>query len=83
MTTKTKEEVREVVLRQLRSVAPDADVTALPETADMREALDLDSLDFLRFVSALHKELGVTIPESDYPSVTTLNGCIDYLARAA
>lgn len=83
MTTKSKEEVREVVLRQLRSVAPDADINALPETADMREALDLDSLDFLRFVSALHKELGVTIPESDYPSVTTLNGCIDYLARAA
>ncbi len=80
---KSKEEVREVVLRNLQSVAPDADVNTLQPSVDMREALDLDSLDFLRFVSALHKELGVAIPESDYPSVTTLNGCIDYLARAA
>jgi len=77
------EAVREVVVRLLRAAAPGADVDALRPTDDVREALDLDSLDFLRFVTSLHKELGVAIPEVDYPRVTTLGGCVEYLAPSA
>ena len=35
--------------------------------ADLREALDIDSMDFLNFVTAIHHRLGVDIPELDYP----------------
>ena len=45
----------------------------------MREALDIDSMDFLNFVSAIHHRFGLDIPELDYPKLATLAGAIDYL----
>jgi len=43
------------------------------------EALDIDSMDFLNFVIALHHRLGVDIAELDYPKVVTLDGAATYL----
>ena len=48
----------------------------------MREYLDLDSMDFLNLLTALHKELQVNVPEQDYPKVSSLNGCVDYIVLA-
>jgi acyl carrier protein len=39
----------------------------------------IDSMDFLNFVIALHKEFKTEIPEKDYPKLTTLDGCVAYL----
>lgn len=75
-----RDEILTRVLEQLGNVAPDADLRHLAEDKDLREELDLDSLDFLRFVGALHKAIGVSIPEADYRSVCTVKGCVDYLA---
>ncbi len=47
--------------------------------ADLREALDIDSMDFLNFVIAIHRRLGVDIPELDYPKLVTLDGAASYL----
>lgn len=75
-------ELRQVIERRLRAVAPDADPSSLGAREDFREALDLDSMDFLRFVQGLHGELAVDVPEADYPKLTTLEGCEAYLAAA-
>lgn len=75
-------ELRRVIERRLRAVAPDADPAALAPGDDLREALDLDSMDFLRFVQGLHGELAVDVPEADYAKLTTLEGCEAYLAAA-
>jgi acyl carrier protein len=45
----------------------------------LREALDIDSMDFLNFITAMHRRLGVNVPEVDYPKLTTLNGAVAYL----
>jgi acyl carrier protein len=37
-------------------------------------------MDFLNFMVALHDELHVDIPESDYPKLRTLDDCVSYLA---
>jgi acyl carrier protein len=74
-------ELREIVLHALTGVAPDADLARLDEGADVREALDLDSMDMLRYATALHDRLHVEIPEADYARVITVRGCVDYLAR--
>ncbi len=76
-------DLRGVVIRCLREIAPDADASAVPPDADLREALDLDSMDFLRFVQALHRALGVVIPESEYRAASTLAGCIATCERLA
>jgi acyl carrier protein len=76
----TPDDLRAAVLRALGGVAPEADLEHLQPDVGFREQLDLDSMDFLNFVIALHKELGVAIPERDYPKLATLRGCMEYLA---
>lgn len=36
-------------------------------------------MNFLNVVIGLHKELHVEIPEKDYPKLSTLRGCMEYL----
>lgn len=79
----TKDEIRTVVLRSLGEIAPEADPATIKPDVGFRDQLDLDSMDFLNFVIALHQALGVDIPEADYPRLATLDGCVEYLARAA
>lgn len=50
---------------------------------DLREALDLDSMDFLNFIIGLSQGSCVPIPESDYPRLFTLQGLVAYLTRSA
>ena len=53
--------------------------TAVDASAQLQEELDLDSINFLDFVGAIHDRTGVDIPERDYPQVSTLDGCLAYL----
>ena len=76
----TQDELRKTVLDTLGDIAPEADLGALPSHKDLREELDIDSMDFLNFVVALHERLGVDIPEADYPQLVTLDGAVGYLA---
>ena len=55
----TKAELRKTVLDTLGDIAPEADLAALPPGKDLRQELDIDSMDFLNFVIALHEKLGV------------------------
>jgi acyl carrier protein len=76
----TKDEIKAAVLRMLGQVAPEADLGALKPNLRLRDQLDVDSMDLLNFVIGLHKEFKVEIPESDYPKLATLDGCVEYLA---
>jgi acyl carrier protein len=76
----TKDKAKEIVVHVLGQIAPEADMSLLKPNLRLRDQLDIDSMDLLNFVIGLHKELGVDIPESDYPKLATLEGCIDYLA---
>ena len=75
----TRSEVQAKVFHALEAVAPEVDPAALNLDAALRDQVDLDSMDFLRFVVELHKELGVAVQEADYPKLATLNGAVDYL----
>jgi acyl carrier protein len=68
------------VLRLLGDIAPEADLTQLKPDVGIRDQLDVDSMDFLNFVIALHETLHVEIPETDYPKMATLDGCVNHLA---
>jgi acyl carrier protein len=73
------EEIKAVVVGSLSALAPEADLSRLDGRADLREALDVDSMDFLRFVQDLHAKLHVDVPERDYPRIRTLDGVLEYL----
>jgi acyl carrier protein len=76
----TRDEIRQAVLQALTSVAPEIDPDSLQPGTAFRQEFDLDSMDFLNFVIALHGSLGVNVPEGDYNRLATLDGSIDYLA---
>ncbi len=78
----TKAEINEIVVNKLRKIAPEVDFDALPETENLREELDIDSIDWLNFLVTLDEELGIAIPESDYEQLDTLEHLIDYLCRS-
>ena len=75
------EEIQTAVLRALSKVAPEADPKTIDGQRPLREQLDLDSMDLLRFAIGVHDELGVDIPEADYPKLESLAGCTAYLAK--
>ncbi len=54
-------------------------MSRLNPALDLRDQIDIDSVDFLNFVIGLHKETNIEIPDSDVAQLTTLNGCVSYL----
>lgn len=69
----------ETILGLLLKIAPEADAAAIKPDVDLRDQLDIDSMDHLNFVIALAKQFGLEIPEKDYPQLTTLNDCTAYV----
>jgi len=76
----TPTDIRAVIKDELARIAPEVEFEFLEPTADLRDAADIDSMDFLNLVTALHVRLGVDIPEADTPRLVTLQGAVDYLA---
>ncbi len=72
-------DIRKVVAEELSNIAPEVDLATVDPTADLREAIDIDSMDFLNLVTALHQRTGVDVPEIDYPKLINLSGMIAYL----
>jgi acyl carrier protein len=83
MSTIDERAIRETVLRALRTVAPEVDPTLLDPKVDWRDQLDLDSVDLLNFLVRVHEALGIDIPEEDYPKLSSLERCVEYLAARA
>ena len=78
----TPDELRSTVLSILVRVVPGAEIDQLDGGLELREQLDMDSLDVLNFAAALSERFGVPVPESDYPQLGTLDRCTAYLAAA-
>jgi acyl carrier protein len=76
-----RDQIRNKLFESLRSVAPESEPETLGPDANVREELDLDSMDFLNFVTALHKALALDIPEADYRTLSTLRGAEEYLSQ--
>jgi hypothetical protein len=77
----TRAELRAQTLEALGGIAPEAELGALRGNVALRDQLDLDSMDFLNFLVAVHQRTGVEIPEADYGKLATLDQLVEYLAR--
>jgi acyl carrier protein len=63
----------------LRRIAPEVDLDDVDPDADLQDEVDLDSMDFLNLVTALHEATGIDVPEHDYPALSTVNGFVAYV----
>ena len=77
------EEARTALTTAVRRAVPGADVATADPKEPMRDELELDSLDFLAIVQALHDLTGVDIPESDYDQVDSVEDTVRYLCMHA
>ena len=75
----TPAEAETAIKEALGQVTPEADTDLLPADADLRDTLELDSLDFLRFVETLSEHAGERIDEDDYPQLATVASAVKFL----
>lgn len=76
----TRDEIAAVLAEELSRIAPEVGFDEVDGGQEIRDAFEIDSMDFLNLVTALHKRLGVDIPEADYDRLATVDGAVDYLA---
>lgn len=76
----THAEIRAAFLHELIGIAPDLDPATIADDDHLQDDLDLDSMDILSLVTALHETLGVDVPEADYPQISSLASAVPYLA---
>ncbi len=70
---------RAILTDAISQIAPEVDLaTAKPEVS-LRDAADLDSMDFLTLVGLLSAATGQDIPEDDYPKLEKLGDALSYL----
>ena len=74
-------DIRAVLKDELARIAPDIDFEAIDPKANLRNEADIDSMDLLNWVTALHKRLKVDIPEADTARLVTIDGALAYLAH--
>jgi acyl carrier protein len=68
--------------RLLHRIAPEIVLGDIEPDELLQDAADLDSMDFLNLMTALHEETGIDVPERDYRFVGTIDGFVDYVVRA-
>jgi acyl carrier protein len=77
-----EERAREVMLRALAEIAPDADLGTIDPATPLGEQLDLDSIDLFNLIVLVAERTGVEVPERDYPQLATLDGAVAYLVAS-
>ena len=75
------EELKSQVLGILATIAPELEPGELRADKALRSQVDLDSMDWLNLLVALHERLKVEIPETDYAKLVTLEDLLGYLNR--
>jgi acyl carrier protein len=74
----TRDEVRTALLGCLARIAPEIDTSTLRDESRLRDQVDLDSVDWMNFLVAVHTALGIDIPDADAARLTTLDQLVDY-----
>jgi acyl carrier protein len=76
----TTDDLLDLLLEVLADIAPESDPSEVDPAADLRDELDLDSMDELNLITQVGERLGIDIPERDYRPMRTLDGAVGYLA---
>ena len=75
------QELRAMIVEEIGNIAPETDAARLGDGEDLREALDLDSMDIFNLVVALSQRLEIDIPDADAGQLVTLGGAVAYLVE--
>ena len=77
----TPTQLKALFFQQLLNIAPEVEPDEVDPEADLREELDIDSMDFMMLTVALGKQLGINIPETDHHQLNNVNNFLLYLQK--
>ncbi len=77
--TMTPEQARAMLETTIREIVPDADLSTLAPGADLRDAYELDSLDFVELVDKLSTRAGFRIEEDDADGLRSVEAVTQFL----
>ncbi len=75
------EQIHSAVVASLMEIAPEIDPISLEPDVEFRDQVDMDSMDMLNFVTALHRRTGIEVPDNDYLQLSSVDACVRYLAK--
>lgn len=75
----TPEKIRSAFIEELTNIAPDLDAADITDDDHLQDDLELDSMDILNLVTALHERLGVAIMEAEYRRIETPGQAVAFL----
>ena len=73
------DELKALILREVGNIAPEIDLEQIDPASNLREQVDLDSMDMLNLLIAIHGATGVDIPEADYAKMASVDDAVAYL----
>ena len=72
-------QIQQTILDILSKIAPEIDPATVDMGYSIQEEFEIDSMDFLRVVTAVDEIFGIAIPESDYANISTMNDMVAYI----
>ena len=73
-------EARAIVIEEIENIAPDTTPVDIGDDEDVRDALDLDSMDIFNLIAALHQRLEIDIPDAEATNFVTVGSASRWLA---
>lgn len=73
-----REQIQAELLAAIGEIAPETDLAAIDPARALRQQVDLDSADWLNFLTAVHEKLGVDIPDAEAARLRTLQQLVAY-----
>ena len=71
---------RETIFELLTDIAPELEsLDEIDVTANLREQIDLDSMDFLNLIEGISDRMRIEIPEKDYRQLFSFDDIVAYV----
>ncbi len=76
----TEEEIKRVLIKLLKRIAPDTEPEGLKPEDNIRQVLGIDSFDYLQFIVGCDEEFHIQTPEEDYGKIASFKELIPYVS---
>jgi acyl carrier protein len=76
-------DIRAIILSLITEIAEDMEIDSAKITNDAHFIKDmgLDSMALLEVLATMEKKFGITIPETEFPNIVTINKCAETVEK--
>ena len=78
-----KAEIKKIIRDLITEIAVDMDVdeSRITDSAHLIKDLELDSMALLEVLASMEKKFGVSIPESEFPNLISIDKCTETVEK--